>query len=474
MSLARLQPILLLLLSLLLTPVSTLAQGRTLHVVVSIKPIHSIVAALMQGGDEPQLLVSGAESPFDYRLTVAQQAQIDSADLLVWSGAELEPFLAAAAAKLATSKQVVELLAHPALKILPDRWVEGQRDPFFWMDSRNMLILTDELTRTLMETDPVRTHLYLRNRSTLLDKLAAMDRRFEYGYRGLSQGIALLYYDTLHYFSQAYATHLGEVLSPLPPRPVATEMLLLARNRIKNGDLVCLLTEAGMPNEHLPLLTDGLNVKKGELDSFGRRFQPGPELYMQMMEYNTGVIQACLGGKTAGSPYIGGGDTPGVDRLGGRFILTDHTGREVTEADLLGSYHILFFGYTQCPDVCPTSLQVLSQALKMLGKDEAKRFNPWFITLDPERDGVVRLREYVGYFGDKLLGLTGSRGMLETVVKQYRVKYEKVADENGDPAYYTLDHTASLFLIGPDGRFITKYAPGITPQALAERLRTYR
>jgi cytochrome oxidase Cu insertion factor (SCO1/SenC/PrrC family) len=186
------------------------------------------------------------------------------------------------------------------------------------------------------------------------------------------------------------------------------------------------------------------------------------------------VIQECLG--QAGVPksaYLGSAEPVPGEALGGRFILTDHNGKLVTEADLLGNYHILFFGYTQCPDVCPTSLQVLARALKNLG-DDAKRFVPWFVTVDPERDTVERLREYVGYFNERMLGLTGSSSMLDTMMKQYRVKYEKVTGEGGDPSLYTMDHTASLFLIGPDGRFITKFAHGITPQALSERLRSYR
>ncbi|MCB1881318.1 MAG: SCO family protein [Gammaproteobacteria bacterium] len=469
----RRYPMVLLLLLALLIPAGGHAQQQTFSVVASIKPVHAILAALMQGGDEPLLLVSGTASPFEYRLTGLQEAQIAAADLLVWTGPELEPFMTAAVAGVTDDKRVVELLNLPALKILPQRLNSDLRDPFFWMDSRNILILTDELARTLMAADPVRSHLYLRNRRELHRKLAELDRRYEFGYRGLSQGVALLLYDTLQYFSQAYALRLGEVLSPLPAQPVATETLLKARNGISNGDYVCVLSETGMPNEHLALLTEGLPVRTGELDSFGRRFQPGPELYAQMMEYNTAVIQDCLGTEGAAKSAYFGSEAASGETLGGRFILTDHNGREVTEADLLGSYHILFFGYTQCPDVCPNSLQVLARALTLLG-DDANRFVPWFITVDPERDTVERLREYVAYFNENMVGLTGSGSMIDTVVKQYRVRYEKVVDAAGDPMRYTMDHTASLFLIGPDGRFLTKIAHGITPQALADRLRNFR
>lgn len=465
---------LILLLLLLLIPAVGSAQQQGFKVVATIKPVHSILAALMRGGDEPILLVAGESSPFDFQLSDQQKQQIQEADLLVWTGAELEPFMLPLVASLADQNRVLELLDSSAMKILPQRQEEKRRDPFFWMDSRNVLILVDELARALMDADPVRQHLYLNNRRELHAKLAAMDRRFEFGYRGLSQGVALLLYDSLQYFAQAYAMQLGEVLSPLPPQPIATERLLQARAHIRNGDFVCVLTESGMPREQLALLTDGVSVRTGELDSFGGRFQPGPDLYVEMMEYNTGVIEQCLREEgTAGNLYLGESEGEAGAALGGRFILTDHNGNQVTEEDLLGSYHLLFFGYTQCPDICPTTMQVLARALNMMG-DEGQRFIPWFITVDPERDTVPRLHAYLSYFNQNMVGLTGSSSMIDSVVKQYRVKYEKVPSEGGDPELYTMDHTASLFLIGPDGHFITKFANNITAQALVEKLSGYR
>ncbi|WP_169720345.1 metal ABC transporter solute-binding protein, Zn/Mn family [Sedimenticola selenatireducens] len=463
-----------LMLLVLMIPISSQAEERTFKVVVSIKPVHSILASLMKGGDEPILLVSGSGSPFEHQLTDSQKKQIVDADMLVWTGPELEAFMIEAVEELSGKTKVVELLDQTALKILPHCCKENARDPFFWMDSRNILILTDELARMLMDANPARAHLYQRNRRELNAKLAEIDRRYEYGYRGLSQGVVLLYYDSLQYFSQAYAMRLGDVLSQLPPAPVPAEKLLQARSNISNGSVQCVLTEAGMPANHLSLLTNGLSVNIGELDSFGRRFQPGPELYAQMMDYNTGVINTCLGRK--GQPknvYLDSGGTAPGETIGGPFMLTDHFGRLVTDKDLLGNYHILFFGYTYCPDICPISLQVLARALKVLG-DEGNRFVPWFISVDPERDKAEKLREYVNYFGQNMVGLTGSISMIERVAKQYKVRYEKVMEEGGDPMLYTMDHSASLFLIGPDGRFITKFANGITPQALADGLQEYR
>jgi len=153
-------------------------------------------------------------------------------------------------------------------------------------------------------------------------------------------------------------------------------------------------------------------------------------------------------------------------------MLMDHNGKLVTEKDLQGKYQIIIFGYTFCPDVCPTSLQALTLALSRLG-DKAQMIQPYFITVDPERDTVQVMHRYVGYFHDGLIGLTGSKSMIERVAKQFNVKYEKVLEPGMEPNMYIMDHTASAFLMAPDGSFITKFAYGISPQQLVEKINQY-
>jgi protein SCO1/2 len=111
----------------------------------------------------------------------------------------------------------------------------------------------------------------------------------------------------------------------------------------------------------------------------------------------------------------------------------------------------------------------MSKALELLGAD-ADRIQPLFITVDPARDTLPRLREYVGYFHPRLLGLTGPETMIARVAGNFRVRYEKVASTDSRPDRYAVDHTASLFLLGPDGRFITKFAHGFPADRMAERL----
>ena len=122
--------------------------------------------------------------------------------------------------------------------------------------------------------------------------------------------------------------------------------------------------------------------------------------------------------------------------------------------------------------MCPTTLSVLTQALKKLG-DKAKRIQPYFITVDPARDKVDVMRDYVKYFDPRLIGLTGTPEMIRRVADQFKVKFEKGEVDPASPNQYTMDHSSSLFLMAPDGRFITKLAYGLTADALADKLNEY-
>ena len=460
---------------LVLVPVAS--PAGEFKVVASIRPVHSILAALMQGVESPVLLLDGDETPYGEQLSEAQKKQLQEANLVVWVGPELEAFLVEPLRQELPDRHVVALLDRPALKVLPDRERDDRLDPFFWLDSRNGLMMIDELTRVLMAADPGRAHLYRRNRDEVFAQAAEMDRMLEYGYRGMKGGTVILYHDTQQYFEQAYALKTRMVLSPLPPKPVDAARLLQARAAIRDGQVNCLLTEKGLPTPELELLTSGTGINVGELDSFGLGLEPGPQLYDQLMRHNTDVIRKCVNAEqpileAAAAQAEAADELQPGETIGGRFMLTDHNGRLVTEEDLLGHYSLLYFGYTYCPDICPTSLQTMSLALDQLGP-LADRIQPYFITIDPERDTVEKMAKYVPFFNDRLIGLVGSKAMTEKLAKEYRVRYEKVVEEGGDPELYLMDHTASVYLIGPDGRFITKFAHGITPQAMAERLREY-
>lgn len=155
--------------------------------------------------------------------------------------------------------------------------------------------------------------------------------------------------------------------------------------------------------------------------------------------------------------------------VGGPFILTDQNGKRVTEKDFLGKYMLVFFGYTYCPDVCPTELQVMMAALDALGP-EADKVQPVFISIDPARDTPDVLKAYVANFGPRLIGLTGTPEEVAAVAKAYRAYYAKAGDTSSTTDYL-MDHSSIIYLMGPDGRFV-RHMPYTTDAAkLASELK---
>jgi cytochrome oxidase Cu insertion factor (SCO1/SenC/PrrC family) len=159
----------------------------------------------------------------------------------------------------------------------------------------------------------------------------------------------------------------------------------------------------------------------------------------------------------------------GTALVGGPFALTDHNGKRVTDQDFRGKYMLIFFGFTYCPDVCPSELQVMSAALDKLGP-EADKIQPIFITIDPERDTPEAMKAYVANFHPRLVGLTGSSEDVAQVAKAYRVYYAK-AKGSENQADYLMDHSTILYLMGPDGKFVKHFTYGTEAEGLAEGLR---
>ncbi len=155
--------------------------------------------------------------------------------------------------------------------------------------------------------------------------------------------------------------------------------------------------------------------------------------------------------------------------IGGPFQLTDQSGATVTEKSLEGRPTLIFFGYTHCPDVCPTSLFEISEVLRAMGQD-ADHVNAYFISVDPERDTVQTMKDYLSSFDPHLKGLTGDPQAVAKVTSEYRVYAKKVPLKDGD---YTMDHTALVYLMDRDGRFVAPFNLNRTPEAAAADLKHY-
>lgn len=140
----------------------------------------------------------------------------------------------------------------------------------------------------------------------------------------------------------------------------------------------------------------------------------------------------------------------GKPLVGGPFSLVDQTGKRVTDQDFRGRYMLVFFGYTNCPDICPAGLQMISAAMQKLGK-RADDIVPVFITLDPQRDSQDVMASYLKSFDPRIVGLTGSDSEIAQVAKAYRVYVQKNTDKS-DPKNYSVDHSALFYLMGKDGK----------------------
>jgi len=155
--------------------------------------------------------------------------------------------------------------------------------------------------------------------------------------------------------------------------------------------------------------------------------------------------------------------------IGGPFQLTDQAGRIVTEKSLQGRPTLIFFGFTHCPDVCPTSLFEISEVLRAMGTD-ADRVNAYFISVDPERDTDAAMKDYLSSFDPHLKGLTGGPDAVAKVISGFRVYARKVPLKDGD---YTMDHTALIYLMDRDGHFVSPFNLKRTPEEAAADLKRY-
>jgi cytochrome oxidase Cu insertion factor (SCO1/SenC/PrrC family) len=155
--------------------------------------------------------------------------------------------------------------------------------------------------------------------------------------------------------------------------------------------------------------------------------------------------------------------------VGGPFSLIDQNGKRVTDKDFRGRYMLVMFGFTYCPDVCPSGLQVMSAALDQLGA-KADKVVPILISVDTERDTPAQLAQYIKSFHPRLVGLTGTAEEVAAAAKAYRVYYKKVEDPKST-AGFTYDHSALIYLMGPDGKYLAHFSHATGPDAMVARLR---
>jgi protein SCO1/2 len=161
---------------------------------------------------------------------------------------------------------------------------------------------------------------------------------------------------------------------------------------------------------------------------------------------------------TAGGPL----ESVGTASIGGDFTLVDQDGKTRRAEDFRGKLMLIYFGYTYCPDVCPTELQTMGEAVDLLG-DKQDAVQPIFVTIDPERDTPEQLRLIAESFHPRLVALTGSKEQVAAAARAYKVYFAKRPVEGGD---YLMDHSSFVFLMGRDGKYLMHFGPGTTPEQM--------
>jgi protein SCO1/2 len=192
-----------------------------------------------------------------------------------------------------------------------------------------------------------------------------------------------------------------------------------------------------------------------------------PEPSRRSLYVVIGVLLAVILLGTGGWLFVSGEQPPAL-AVGGPFALVDGDGKTVTDQTFRGKYMLIYFGYTFCPDVCPTTLNAVGDALEKMGP-RAARLQPLFITIDPKRDKPAVVKQFAAAFGSSFIGLTGTDAQIAAAAKAYRVYYAEHRTGPG-PDDYSMDHSSVLYLMGPDGRFIAPVRADLTADQMAAAL----
>lgn len=186
-------------------------------------------------------------------------------------------------------------------------------------------------------------------------------------------------------------------------------------------------------------------------------------IYLSKMRHNVDndIIKDAT--KTSEPSYIVTANVP----LGGPFSLTNHLGKRITNEDFKGKLMLLYFGYSYCPDLCPSELSTITKALDLLG-DKVNDIQPLFVTIDPKRDTEELLKNYVSLFHPKFMGLYGSSQELNDVFDHYKIYAAKTEDKGGDD--YLMDHSTFTYLVGRDGKLISMFRLGTPASEMAKEI----
>lgn len=270
------------------------------QVLVTIKPIHSLVAGVM--GSDPQLLIGGAQSEHSYALKPSDAARIEAARLIFEIGPDLETYLTRPLANLAQGRVVV-LERAPGVHLLPARhgglWAgasdsDGPVDPHLWLDPQNAMAMTHAIAVALSETDPPHAASYAANARKQIGALTALERDLKRGLTPLKGRPYLVFHDAYRYFERRFDLTPAGAVTVAPDRPIGPTRLSQLRARIARGDIACVFREPQFPPAVIATLVEGSHVRTGVLDPIGASLAPGPDLYATLLRRLAASLAACL------------------------------------------------------------------------------------------------------------------------------------------------------------------------------------
>ena len=291
------------------------AWGAPPNVVVTIKPVHSLAAAILEGVSKPKLLLEGAASPHAYALKPSDAEALHNADAIVRVSENLEVFLEKAIKTLPARSRLIDLDRSPGLTLLPVREStvlphdvvdildgdhdshdhdHGSTDVHFWLDPANAIVIADELTRQLTEIDPEHGAQYQSNNEKLKAKLLALDGELKARFAGLSDKPFIVFHDVTQYIEKRYGLNSLGAITVSPERAPGAKRLARMRAKIKETHAICVFSEPQFPPKLVQTLIDGTEAKQGVIDEVGAALLPGPDQYFALMRANAESLVACL------------------------------------------------------------------------------------------------------------------------------------------------------------------------------------
>jgi zinc transport system substrate-binding protein len=287
---------------------STLANAEV-KVMASIKPIHSLVASVMEGIGAPGLIVDGSNSPHTYTLKPSDAAALEQADVIFWVGHELEAFLEKPLASLGQNARQVSFMDAQDIKTLAVRedanfaadhhagehHVEGEEsDPHIWLDPENAKAMVKTIAKSLSIADATHAAAYSTNAEKTLAKLDALSRDIQSNLAPVRDQGFIVFHDAYQYFETRFGLKASGAISVHPENPPGAKQITDIKSRIKSGSIKCVFAEPQFDDKLIRVVIEGSDATSATLDPIGATLEPGPDLYLNLMQNIAASLSTCM------------------------------------------------------------------------------------------------------------------------------------------------------------------------------------